>query len=122
MAGIEIINQPTVIADDTPVINTSVANATYQGPPGSPGPMGPKGDKGDKGDIGPKGDQGKIGPKGDVGPIGPKGDIGPKGEKGDAGPSGVYIGATPPVDETVMVWIDIAGGVDDMPMAEGVKF
>lgn len=98
MANIEVLNQPKAIAEDTPVINASIGNATYQGPPGKPGEPGPKGDKGD------------TGPKGD------------KGDKGDAGPSGVYVGDIPPVDETVMVWIDISGGIDDMPMAEGVKF
>lgn len=94
MAKIETLSQ--VQAElDAPVIHLSMTNPIYQGPVGAPGPRGPKGDKGDQGNVGPK---------------------------GDAGPSGVYVGATPPADETVMVWIDIAGGVDDMPMAEGVKF
>lgn len=95
MANIETLNQIKAIPEETPVIHVNMSNAIYQGPVGAPGPRGPKGDKGDQGNVGPK---------------------------GDAGPSGVYIGATPPADETVMVWIDTAGGVDDMPMAEGVEF
>lgn len=97
MAKIETLNQ--VQAElDAPVIHLSMTNPIYRGP------------------VGERGKDGKPGP------IGPQGIPGERGPKGDAGPSGVYIGATPPTDETVMVWIDIAGGVDDMPMAEGVKF
>ena len=37
---------------------------------------------------------------------GPKGEVGPQGEPGVAGNSGVHMGATPPEDAGVAVWID----------------
>jgi hypothetical protein len=119
-----------------------------RGPQGEPGPMGPQGPAGPKGEDGsivfeeltdeqkemlrgPQGIQGEVGPQGPQGPQGIQGEQGPIGEqgpqgiqgaKGEAGQSGVYVGSTPPTDNSVMVWIDIEGSGDEMLSAEEVGF
>ena len=76
---------------------------------GSDGDRGPEGPVGPKGDIGPVGPMGPQGIQGIQGPAGLSGD---KGDKGDPGSSGVYIGATPPTDSTINIWIDPSGTPD----------
>ena len=93
--SIEVLNKITAVPEETPVINVALTNPIYRGPKGD------KGDKGDKGIQGPKGDQ---------------------GDKGETGNSGVYIGTDAPTDESVMVWIDIAGSGDELTPAEEVEF
>lgn len=95
--SIEVLNKMAATPEETPVINVSMSNPTYQGPagkdgaPGPMGPQGPKGDKGEQGPAGPKGDKGADGAQGIQGPKGDKGNTGsqgPKGDKGDKGPKG----------------------------------
>lgn len=114
IGAVEDVPVIDVVVEDIPVINTSLANPIYQGPPGPAGPRGPVGPKGERGDIGPQGPQGEKGqdgfiifeeltdeqkeelrgPQGIQGPVGPagkdgeQGPIGPKGDKGDTGPVG----------------------------------
>ena len=85
-----------VVVEDIPVINTSLANPIYQGPPGPAGPRGPVGPKGDKGEKGDKGDKGEDGfikfeeltPEEKEQLRGPQGIQGEKGDKGDPGADG----------------------------------
>lgn len=110
MAKIEVLNQKNAIVEETPVIQTSMSNASYRGPRGEKGepfkyedftPEQLESLRGPSGPIGP------IGPRGEIGPAGPAGEIGPKGDVGPAGPSGksgVYIGETPGEDD--LVWIN----------------
>ena len=111
MAEINVLNAVGGAVEGVPVINTSLANPIYQGPPGPAGPRGPVGPKGDKGEDGfikfeeltneqkeqlrgPQGIQGiqgakgEKGDKGDPGPAGPQGLQGPIGETGPEGPQG----------------------------------
>ena len=108
MAEINVLDAVVGAVEGVPVINTSVANPIYQGPPGPAGPRGPVGPKGDKGEDGfikfeeltdeqkeqlrgPQGIQGEKGDKGDPGdpgPAGPQGLQGPIGETGPRGPQG----------------------------------
>jgi hypothetical protein len=67
------------------------------------GPQGPKGDTGATGPQGPKGETGVTGPQGERGVEGPQG---PRGERGADGKSGVYVGAEPPTDPDVNVWVN----------------
>lgn len=97
MAEINVLDAVVGAVEGVPVINTSLANPIYQGPPGPAGPrgpvgpkgdigpMGPRGEKGEKGDPGANGAQGPQGIQGEVGPQGPKGDKGDKGDPGEAG-------------------------------------
>ena len=85
MAEINVLDAVVGAVEGVPVINTSLANPIYQGPPG---PAGPRGPVGPKGDIGPMGPQGEKGDKGDPGPAGPQGIQGPIGETGPEGPQG----------------------------------
>jgi hypothetical protein len=50
MTEIKVLNKMTAVPEETPVINVSMSNATYQGP------------KGDKGETGPQGIPGEVGP------------------------------------------------------------
>lgn len=112
MATLEILNGTAAVIDETLVIQTELANPTYQGPKGDAGPVGPKGDKGDKGDTGPRGEKGATGPKGpkgDKGNPGAQGPAGPQGEPGPAGESGVYIGESEPIDDDKYIWINPNG-------------
>ena len=139
MVNLEILNGTAEVIDETLVIQTELANPTYQGPKGDAGPVGPKGDKGDKGDTGPRGEKGATGPqgpKGDkgnpgaqgpqgpagatgpvgaTGPQGPQGiqgiqgPAGPQGDPGPAGESGVYIGESEPIDDDKYIWINPNG-------------
>ena len=59
MPEINVLNVVNGAVEGVPVINTSLANPIYQGPPG---PVGLKGDKGDPGEKGDRGDPGPIGP------------------------------------------------------------
>ena len=105
MAEINVLDAVSGAVEDVPVINTSLANPIYQGPPGPRGPVGPKGDKGEDGFIkfeeltdeqkeqlrGPQGIQGEKGDKGDPGADGaqgPRGEQGIQGAKGDKGDPG----------------------------------
>ena len=109
MAEINVLNAVVGAVEGVPVINTSLANPIYQGPPGPAGPRGPVGPKGDKGEDGfikfeeltdeqkeqlrgPQGIQGEKGDKGDKGDpgsAGPQGLQGPIGETGPEGPQGI---------------------------------
>ena len=111
MAEINVLDAVVGAVEGVPVINTSLANPIYQGPPGPAGPRGPVGPKGDKGEDGfikfeeltdeqkeqlrgpqgiqgEKGDKGDKGDPGDPGPAGPQGLQGPIGETGPEGPQG----------------------------------
>lgn len=108
MAEINVLDAVVGAVEGVPVINTSLANPIYQGPPGPAGPRGPVGPKGDKGEDGfikfeeltdeqkeqlrgPQGIQGEKGEKGDPGANGaqgPQGIQGPIGETGSRGPQG----------------------------------
>lgn len=111
IGAVEDVPVIDVVVEDIPVINTSLANPIYQGPPGPAGPRGPVGPKGERGDTGPQGPQGEKGkdgfivfeeltpeqkeelrgPQGIQGPVGPAGkdgEQGPKGDKGDQGEIG----------------------------------
>lgn len=118
MAKIEVLNQTNAIVEETLVIQTSMANATYRGPrgekgepfkyedftpeqleslrgpSGKDGAIGPAGPVGPRGEVGPTGPIGLTGPEGPMGPAGPRGETGltgpqgPVGLKGDAGPAG----------------------------------
>lgn len=55
------------------------------------------------------------------GPQGVQGEKGAQGEKGDTGNSGVYVGSAAPVDENIVVWIDMTGDAELEP-AEEVGF
>lgn len=97
MAEINVLNAVSGAVEGVPVINTSLANPIYQGPPGpagkdgqngapgGPGPEGPQGLQGPIGETGPEGPQGPQGIQGEIGPQGPKGDKGDKGDPGEAG-------------------------------------
>lgn len=128
MAEINVLDAVVGAVEGVPVINTSLANPIYQGPPGPAGPRGPVGPKGDKGEDGfikfeeltdeqkeqlrgPQGIQGEKGDKGDPGADGaqgPRGEQGiqgiqgakgDKGDKGDPGPAGPQ-GLQGPIGET----------------------
>ena len=85
MTEIKVLNKMTAVPEETPVINVSMSNATYQGPKGDKGDIGPEGPKGADG---AQGIQGPKGDKGDPGEVGPQGPIGPQGEPGPEGPAG----------------------------------
>lgn len=100
MAEINVLNAVSGAVEGVPVINTSLANPIYQGPPGPAGPrgsvgpkgdigpMGPQGEKGEKGDPGANGAQGPQGIQGPIGETGPRGPQGPQGIQGEVGPQG----------------------------------
>lgn len=121
IGAVEDVPVIDVVVEDIPVINTSLANPIYQGPPGPTGPRGPVGPKGERGEIGPQGPQGDKGedgfivfeeltpeqkeelrgPQGIQGPIGltgPQGPAGKDGAKGDTGAQGP-IGPQGPAGE-----------------------
>ena len=88
MAEINVLDAVSGAVESVPVINTSLANPIYQGPPGPAGPRGPVGPKGDIGPIGPRGEKGEKGDPGANGAQGPQGIQGPIGETGPRGPQG----------------------------------
>lgn len=120
MANIEVLKQPEATAEESVIINASVANAIYQGPPG------PKGDKGDKGDPGPQGPRGEDGfvvfedltPEQKETLRGPAGEPGPPGEDGLPG---VYLGDTAPTDPLVSVWVIPSGTGETYPTEDQVR-
>lgn len=88
MAEINVLDAVSGAVEGVPVINTSLANPIYQGPPGPAGPSGPVGPKGDIGPMGPQGEKGEKGDPGANGAQGPQGIQGPIGETGPRGPQG----------------------------------
>ena len=88
MAEINVLDAVVGAIEGVPVINTSLANPIYQGPPGPAGPRGPVGPKGDIGPMGPRGEKGEKGDPGANGAQGPQGIQGPIGETGPRGPQG----------------------------------
>lgn len=108
VGAVEDVPVIDVVVEDIPVINTSLANPIYQGPPGPAGPRGPVGPKGDIGPMGPQGEKGDKGedgfivfeeltdeqkeelrgPQGIQGPAGPAGKDGQDGAPGPAGADG----------------------------------
>lgn len=85
MTEIKVLNKMTAVPEETPVINVSMSNATYQGPKGDKGETGPQGIPGEVGPQGPKGNKGEQGEAGPQGPIGPQGEPGPEGPAGADG-------------------------------------
>jgi len=102
----------SLLSGNKPLSTVQVAGGTGEGVIPVPGPKGEKGDKGDPGEQGEKGDPGEQGPQGIQGPKGEKGDPGPQGEQGPQGNSGIYLGAEPPADPNVNVWINPDGTAD----------
>ena len=142
MAEINVLNAVSGAVEGVPVINTSLANPIYQGPPGPAGPSGPVGPKGDIGPMGPQGEKGEkgdpgangaqgpqgiqgpigeTGPRGPQGPQGIQGEVGPQGPKGDKGDKGDpgEAGHTPIKGTDYWTEEDKAEIIADIPTSEG---
>ena len=96
----------TLLAPNTQITTTPIAQYALAG---NEGPQGPAGPQGTQGDTGP------IGPRGLPGPIGPQGPEGPQGPQGPAGSSGTtsWSGLTD-------IPVDIADGDNDTTYNAGV--